>query len=430
MIAFGNRGFFVVYSLVIVAVLVDTSIRKVSPFTGGIGPEDSIMFIFLVCVYAVGQYSVLSFLASSHLHLHVSYKVIRIIQYVLLALLILIAFQIVSAGIYSSILMKTVIWINYAMLISLLGYLSYKCFIWSTTNKNRVIVAYAIAMAALSVSGIFTILYVNNALSGQRDIEYIRPLRSPISIVAAVENIFSSSYLASSVIAFILTWLATVLLLNHYSKKLGVVKYWILVLIPLVFFLSQFESVFLNILVSLRQLDPMAFAITYTLIFSATKPIGGILFGIAFWSVSRNIGNRIVKNYLMISAYGMILLFSTNQPVGLTLIPFPPFGLVTISFLGLASYLVFIGIFSASMSVALDSKLRTIIKKSALDETRFVETIGESEMEKLVERKVGDVLSRNQIEFQREAGIESSLTETEAKEYIKDVLDELKRNKH
>jgi hypothetical protein len=326
--------------------------------------------------------------------------------------------------------MKTVIWINYAMLVSLLGYLSYKCFIWSTTNKNRVIVAYAIAMAALSVSGIFTILYVNNALSGQRDIEYIRPLRSPISIVAGVDNIFSSSYLVSSVIAFILTWLATVLFLNHYSKKLGVVKYWILVLIPLVFFLSQFESVFLNILVSLRQLDPMAFAITYTLIFSATKPIGGILFGIAFWSVSRNIGNRIVKNYLMISAYGMILLFSTNQPVGLTLIPFPPFGLVTISFLGLASYLVFIGIFSASMSVALDSKLRTIIKKSALDETRFVETIGESEMEKLIERKAGHALSRTQIEFQREAGIESSLTEPEAKEYIKDVLDELKRNKH
>jgi hypothetical protein len=174
----------------------------------------------------------------------------------------------------------------------------------------------------------------------------------------------------------------------------------------------------------------MAFAITYTLIFSATKPIGGILFGIAFWSVSRNIGNRIVKNYLMISAYGMILLFSTNQPVGLTLIPFPPFGLVTISFLGLASYLVFIGIFSASMSVALDSKLRTIIKKSALDETRFVETIGESEMEKLIERKAGHALSRTQIEFQREAGIESSLTEPEAKEYIKDVLDELKRNKH
>ena len=100
------------------------------------------------------------------------------------------------------------------------------------------------------------------------------------------------------------------------------------------------------------------FSVTHTLIFSATKSVGGILFGIAFWSVSKNIENKVVKNYLIVSAYGMVLLFTANQPVGLTLIPYPPFGLVSISFLGLSSYLVFIGIFSASMSVALDSKSR------------------------------------------------------------------------
>ena len=56
------------------------------------------------------------------------------------------------------------------------------------------VIAYGISMALLSVSGIFTILYVNNALSGQRGVDYVEPLRSPLAIVASVENVFSSSY--------------------------------------------------------------------------------------------------------------------------------------------------------------------------------------------------------------------------------------------
>ena len=123
-------------------------------------------------------------------------------------------------------------------------------------------------MGVLSASGIFTVLYINNALSGQRDIEYIQSLKSPIAIVASVQNIFSSSYFVSSVTAFILTWFATILLLNHYSKKLGMIKYWILVLIPLIYFLSQFESIFLNIFVFLRKEDPILFGVAYSLIFS------------------------------------------------------------------------------------------------------------------------------------------------------------------
>ena len=55
--------------------------------------------------------------------------------------------------------------------------------------------------------------------------------------------------------------------------------------------------------------------------------------------MSRNI----VKQYMMISAYGMMLLFSSNQAAGLVLAPYPPFGLATVAFFGLASYLIFIG---------------------------------------------------------------------------------------
>jgi hypothetical protein len=190
--------------------------------------------------------------------------------------------------------------------------------------------------------------------------------------------------LISSVAGFIFTWFATILLLHHYSRKLGFIKYWIIVLIPLVYFLSQFQGVVLDVFAPLRALNPILFDVTYTLIFSATKSVGGILFGIAFWSVAKNIQNKVVKNYLVISAYGMVLLFTANQPVSLTLIPYPPFGLATISFLGLSAYLVFIGIYSASLSVALDSTLRNMIRRMTLDEMKFLKDIGTSEMERTI----------------------------------------------
>ena len=46
----------------------------------------------------------------------------------------------------------------------------------------------------------------------------------------------------------------------------------------------------------------------------------------------------------------MMLLFSAG--VGLTLVPYPPFGLITVSFFGLTSFLVFFGIYSTAISVA------------------------------------------------------------------------------
>ena len=126
-------------------------------------------------------------------------------------------------------------------------------------------------------------------------------------------NIFYEGYVVTSIISFILTWIATVLLLHSYSKRIGRAKYWILVSIPLVYFLSQFQFVFVDMFTSFRMSNPILFGIAYTLFFHATIPIGGALFGIAFWSVARNVNRDAVKQYMMISAFGMMLLFSSNQ---------------------------------------------------------------------------------------------------------------------
>jgi hypothetical protein len=92
------------------------------------------------------------------------------------------------------------------------------------------------------------------------------------------------------------TGFATVLLLKHYSNKIGKAKYWILVSILLAYFLTEFQTILIYLFTPIRQTDPILFGFTYTLVFSASKPIGGILFGNAFWIVSRGPSHRQVKS--------------------------------------------------------------------------------------------------------------------------------------
>ena len=52
--------------------------------------------------------------------------------------------------------------------------------------------------------------------------------------------------------------------------------------------------------------------------------------------VAKNLGQNIVKEYMIMSAYGPVLLFASNQAILLIDSPYPPFVLVTTSFMGLA----------------------------------------------------------------------------------------------
>jgi hypothetical protein len=101
--------------------------------------------------------------------------------------------------------------------------------------------------------------------------------------------------------------------MHHYSGRLGRTKYWIVVSIPLVYC----QVFFLTLLTPFRLSDPISFGIVYTLFFSATKHVGGILFGIAFWTMAKSITRHVVKDSMIFSAYGMMLLFTSNQIIGL-----------------------------------------------------------------------------------------------------------------
>jgi hypothetical protein len=324
--------------------------------------------------------------------------------------------------------LQVVVWINYLFVIALLGFLSLRFLSWFKSNHNLVMLAYSLAIMMISINVGFTVLYVTDELTGKPT--NIQSELTPLAPYSSVYNVFNSGYAITSVMSFILTWIATVLLLHSYSKRLGRAKYWILVSIPLVYFLSQFQPLFLDVLTPFRLSEPVLFGVVYTLFFSATVPAGGILFGIAFWSVARKMLLNKVKQYMMISAYGMMLLFSSNQAAGLVLAPYPPFGLVTVAFFGLASYLIFLGIYSSAISVAEDSTLRQSIRRFAIKESKLLDSIGTAEMEREIQRKVVVFTKRNQEQMLEETGIASSLTEQDVKEYLELVINDVVKGQH
>ena len=92
------------------------------------------------------------------------------------------------------------------------------------------------------------------------------------------------------------------------------------------------------------------------------------------------------------------------------------------AFFGLASYLIFIGIYSSALSVAQDSNLRQSIRRFAIKESKLLDSIGTAQMEQEIQRKVVVFTKRNQEEMMEETGIASSLTEEDVKEYLEQVI--------
>jgi hypothetical protein len=390
----------------------------------------------MVLVFTVGQYVILAFVKQGYkdkegkirgLKQHdVDWidKVVSITQYALIAILVFTILQMLFMSSYHILILKATIFISYGLSFILLALLAKRFFSWFKLNHNLVVLAYALATTMISINAIITIIYINNEFIN--DPAIIRPIRSLTGALSSPDITLSSLYVITSVLSFILTWIATVLLLRHYSRKLGIIKYWIVVSIPLAYFLSQFQPLFLYSFADLRLSNPVLFGIIYNLIFSISKPAGGVLFGIAFWSVAKSLTSKTVKSYMIISAYGMMLLFTVNQPTGLTLVPYPPFGLTSICFMVLASYLISLGVYSSATSVSEDSRLRQTIRKVALRESQFLDVIGTAQMEQELQRRVIAIYAKTKSSMVKETGISSSIDENDIKSYLQDIVEEIK----
>jgi hypothetical protein len=250
-----------------------------------------------------------------------------------------------------------------------------------------------------------------------------------VLIGTPIDRILNPSYIATSILGFILMWSATAILLRSYSQRLGKAKYWFLVSIPLVYFVSQFLTLFSNQFAATLALYPVLF----TLLFVFSKPVGGILFGAAFYSIGRrgtssSSNGNFVRDYMTFAAYGFVLFFVSSQNT-VVQPTYPPFGVIAASFVGLSGFMMFLGLYSSAISVSQDVKLRQLIRRSAAQEVKFLESIGTAQMEQELQKRVLTIAKKNSDNMVEETGVQPSLTENDMKQYLKEVLVEIKATK-
>lgn len=437
MFGISNKFIIIISVAVVIAVTIDTSLASISLFTGELSSTSYSyeLFFVLIMVYGIGQFLILRYVRfklmkfKKNRALVYLNKVIFVIQYVLLIINTIILIQILIFESYALILLRSLIWINYIFAGMAFGFLGIRLFLWDRLNRDYVLLLFAISALSLSISSITTILFINDQLKGQRGFEYVFPMRSPQAYLESVYSPFVTIYSTTYIFSFILTWISTIFLLRHYSNRIGKTKYWIMVFVPLIYFLSQYQSYIPDLFVDFRNSDPISYGISYTLFFNLSKPIGGVLFGLVFWSIAISITKSAVRDYMILSGFGIMLFFTVNQPIFVTLFPFPPFGVITICFIGLSSYLVLIGVYSSAISIASDSELYKLVRRTIRTDPNFLHQIGGAEEMRQIRLKALNITNELSNKIQNETGISSYVDEQDIKEYLNELLSEFDKKK-
>jgi hypothetical protein len=201
---------------------------------------------------------------------------------------------------------------------------------------------------------------------------------------------------------------------------MGKVRYWMIMVLPLMYFLFPFETYFLNIFQPLMTSSPVTFAIINALILGATKQVGALFFSIAFFVASGLLAKYVVHKYLLISALGMAILFGSLEIDSFLYVTYPPFGLVTMSFMPMGSYLVYTGIVNSAALVARDKELRKVFYRSAMSEFDLLKAIGVTEMEKELIKTYKAIDKRT-----RSLEKDSSFEKDNVKEALHGLVDEM-----
>jgi hypothetical protein len=396
------------------------------------------IFVLITAVLIVSMFLIIKYIGEktanirgiSKLHIGTVHRAIWAAQTIIAAILVTIAVQIILVQHYNTFLLIATVCISYGLAMGLLGLLTQRFFSWSLPNKNFVITIYMLATASLAVNAGFTLFYVNDVLLDRPTITLPYSAGSLVSILPYTERVLNSGFFISSIVSFALLWSATAVLLYHYASKFGRLRFWVIIASPLILFLGQFASYFGAMLDPLLSLDPVSYVMFVTLVFTLSKPIGGILFGIAFFTIARNFRqNAALRNYLIISALGFVLLYVSNQGSVLLVTPFPAFGAPTVGFMGLASYLILLGIYSSAIAISEDTKLRRMLRRTALDESKLLDSVGTAHMKDEIQRKVLKIRKANSDKIIEVTGLDAVPSESDLTQYIEEVIKEMQANK-
>jgi hypothetical protein len=422
-----NTGISIIVYVVLAVIVMDTALNQNSELrlhliNSGLSGT---LFVIMGVIAIAGQFYIIQFVKQKSIQirkkvfrLDISYRMVSIIQYLVIAVFVFVLVEIIVIEQYPTISLAIVTTVTYGLNIGLMIVFTEIFLSWYKLNRNSVVVLlYGLSFASVVIaSAIF--------LTGS----YYRFIEKPlyISIDAQPPPLKSEPgsllyqlakmYHYSDIVSFLLKWIATVLLLYHYSQRMGKAKYWILMSLPLAYFAGTYLDDY-----HIYEPHTETEELYWDLYTSLNSTAGGILFYIGFVVAARHFhGNLAIKDYMVMSGFGFLLFFSAGHST-LTNTLYPPFGLATMSLYGLSTYMILLGLYSSAISVSEDIELRKSIRKSTLRESKFLDSMGTAHMDRELMKRMVLKAKEEQKEKAQKSGVVTSLGEDDIINIVKET---------
>lgn len=349
-------------------------------------------------------------------------------QILTITIILMIILQMIFQDKYSLILLMLQTFLSRLSGLVLLSALIFLFAGWLMSKRNYIVMLYTLSFSLLAVNLVVSLVYLIYLQSYFTFAKF--PDVKPFPIVIYAANIPASPFTESlalvfdilSITSFILMWTATLISLNQYRHRMGSIKYFILMSVPLIYYVFPFQNYFGNIFFPFLQSAPVFVSVIYVLIFSASEQVAAVLFSLVSWTSSTLVYNDRVRKNLLISAIGIALIFGSIEISTLQYHVYPPYGLVTQAFIPIGAYLLFVGTFSSAKHVSQDAELRKDFYKAAKNQLSLLRTIGVTQMEKELMKKFksAEKRMRNLETIEDQYG-----EEEDVKQIVRDVLNEL-----
>jgi hypothetical protein len=331
--------------------------------------------------------------------------------------------------------------VNTVLVIIITTFLSYKFLSWYKGNRDLTVLLFGLTFAIVAVTwaiddGTQTAFFLLNDGLGRVEEPHMIPeepegstnLQSNNQKSDPILHTFFLLRLIPGRIAFLLYWIGTALLLRRYSTRIGRLRFWTILSLPIVIFFVASVFIFGGI-VGTQLLRGVITAVSTVL--------GGVLFGVIFLTIAWGLeqkqrqyhrgGSSMISQYLTMSAFGVMLyLVATTPPshiIDWVHIPYPPFANVVWSFAAFAVYLYSFGFYFSTLAISQDTNLRKSVQKLAIDEANMLHSLGFEQMQREIQERVVKLTKEQEELLQEQTGIEQHVSEEEMKDYVKEVMD-------
>jgi hypothetical protein len=391
------------------------------------------LFVGISLVYGFGQYSILGMVKSRNKekqirrkHFNVLENIVTIVQYVLLAALVLVILQVLVKSEYHTIILRFATVISYGLAAFLMSMLSYSLFSWFKENRALVVLLYGLAAAVIVVYVVAIALIFDITLQ-EKSAVIVPESETIFTFPEIAESLLISLQTYCSIISFFLIWGGNILLLRQNIHRIGKVKFWILMSTPLIAYSVIFLSYYQPLAEGVVGEDTTMSLVVPLLLLTFSGLAALVLIGASFGSVAKALSSApIIRDYMMITGYGFVLFFTATTTT-IAGAGYPPFGFINVLLVGPFSFLILNGLYRSAICVAEDTKLRRSIKTLAKRESALLDIAASAEAGQDIENKVLTAVRANAELLEEQSGVEPTLTDTEIREQLEAVRQELRR---